>query len=383
MKILQFLLIATFLVTIGCQEGYIDEISSVDPGQDESAPTVTLNYPNGDITIPFTETETDIEFEFGAVDDIELQSITISLNGTELAGFTEFTDYRMSNKSYLYEGAPVGNHTAEVTATDLAGKSTTVSLDFEVTNQYVPKSGEIFYMPFEGGVFLDLITETSGTTNGDPGFVNGVSGKAISLSAASQSYMLFPGDAFAAAESFTVSFWVNPDFVDESEDGGIDGVLGLVNLSNVGRFWGNLDFFVENGSNPTDGADMRIHITNGVDSPTFTETWISNVNDVPDFFGNWSSHILTYDNTSREFKYYINGELMTTTAASWEGDLVFQDSGPMVFGCVQFMTDPSLTSATGSQAWASYLTGELDEVRIFDVALSEAEVAELYSSEAP
>jgi hypothetical protein len=45
-----------------------------------------------------------------------------------------------------------------------------------------------------------------------------------------------------------------------------------------------------------------------------------------------------------------------------------------VLGCVQFQTNPSLTSATGSQDWASYLTGSMDELRIYNAALTPAEV---------
>jgi hypothetical protein len=42
----------------------------------------------------------------------------------------------------------------------------------------------------------------------------------------------------------------------------------------------------------------------------------------------------------------------------------------MVFGTVQFQTTPSLTSSHGSESWASYLTGAMDELRIYNKALS-------------
>lgn len=58
-----------------------------------------------------------------------------------------------------------------------------------------------------------------------------------------------------------------------------------------------------------------------------------------------------------------------------------QESGPLVFGAVHFMTNPSSTSGTGSQPWASYLTGEFDEVRIFDRAISAEVVEEIYDEE--
>ena len=360
------------ILAFGCDDGYIDDISAVDPGPDESAPVVTISNPVGDVFIPFTENSTDVTFKFQATDDIEVKSVTIALDGAELASFSGFVDYRNANNSFTYEDLSIGEYTFTATAVDLSGKETTQSITFEVTNEYIPKNGEIFYMAFEGGVFLDLVSEQTATTGGNPGFAEGIKGDALSLDAADESYILFPGDTVAGVENFTLSFWANAEFVDEDTDGGIDGVLGLVNLSNVNSFWGNIDFFIENGSNPTDGADMRVHVTNGA-----SETWIGSVNDVQGVFGQWSHHTLTYDATSSEFKYYINGELKATTTAAWTGPMAFEDVGPMVLGTVQFQTTPSLTSATGSQPWASFLTGEIDEVRIFNRALSADEVQAL------
>jgi len=94
---------------------------------------------------------------------------------------------------------------------------------------------------------------------------------------------------------------------------------------------------------------------------------------------NWTHHALTFDGTALEFKYYINGAPVATKAAGWaEPPLTFASSGPMVFGTVHFQTDPSLTSGSGTQPWASYLTGELDEIRIFNKALSPAQVQALF-----
>jgi hypothetical protein len=49
----------------------------------------------------------------------------------------------------------------------------------------------------------------------------------------------------------------------------------------------------------------------------------------------------------------------------------------MVFGTLQFQTTPSLTSNTGSQSWASYNTGQTDEVRIFNTVLTGTEISSL------
>lgn len=141
----------------------------------------------------------------------------------------------------------------------------------------------------------------------------------------------------------------------------------MVNLSNTTGFWGNIDWFVENGSNNS-AAIIKAHITSGT-----KETWVE-VKNYPGFFGVWSNHTLTYDAGASTFRYYINGSVVATTTAAWTGDIIFTNSGPMVFGCVQFQANPSLGTAGGPQDWASYLTGSLDEVRIYNTALPASEI---------
>jgi hypothetical protein len=215
-----------------------------------------------------------------------------------------------------------------------------------------------------------LTDEVSGTAASNKGtnLVNGFKGMALNLDVANKSYITFePGSAITGLQSFTISFWVNPTFVDANADNSIDGILGLVNLSNKSGFWGNLDWFVENGSNP-DAAKIVVHVVSGG-----SETWF-NVSGYNGLFGAWSNHTVTYDAATSTFKYFINGSPLTTATAGWTGPIAFANSGPMVIGAVHFQTTPSLTTATGSQDWASYLSGGFDELRIYNKALSAEEV---------
>lgn len=374
MKIFKYLFLVAALAAMfaSCDEG-IDPITAVPPGDDTASPTVNITYPGEGTLIRVKEDVTPINIKFEVVDDIEIQSVSVKLDGSSIAEYSEFRDYRRALESYTYESLTNGSHTLSIVATDLSGKSTTEEVNFEKVEPYQPVyDGEIFYMPFDDEI-LELISITPGTAVGSPGYIAGKVGKAIRLDAANSAYVLFPSDAVSAVNSFSVSFWTNPEFVDSNSDGGIDGILGLVNFSNVSGFWGNLDWFVENGSNPT-SALIKAHITNGNGG----ETWIE-VKDVTNFFGQWSHHVLTYDAAAEEFVYYIDAVPMVTLAAGWDGTLSFQNGGPMVFGTVHFMTNPSLTTGSGSQGWASYLTGGLDEVRIFNRGLTQADVEAIYN----
>jgi hypothetical protein len=52
-----------------------------------------------------------------------------------------------------------------------------------------------------------------------------------------------------------------------------------------------------------------------------------------------------------------------------------------VLGTWQFQTNPSLTASAGAQSWAESYVGLLDNFRIYDKALSSAEVSALFNLE--
>lgn len=379
MKFRQLLLIGMLFTAFACKDGYIDDIKGAPQGSDVTAPTVTVNYPFEGAKVRVVEDIATININVTTSDDIEIQSVKISLDGDELVEYTDFIDYRKSTNVFQYTQLETGDHVLTVVATDATGKTTTKTVNFVKAEPYSPTyPGEIIYLPFDGD-YADLITLTEGTPAGTTTFVDGLKGgKAVNLTASSESYILYPGDTLAEQNEFALSFWVHPTFVDADIDGGIDGILGLVNLSNVKNFWGNIDMFIENNSNPTVGAELKVHVV----SDGTSESWITDggFKGIMTFFNQWSHHVLSYDNTAHQFKYYINGTLIKTAPAAWaSNDLNFVDSGNIVLGAVHFMTDPSQTTGSGSQSWASYLTGQLDEVRIFNRALSQSDVTTIYN----
>lgn len=226
------------------------------------------------------------------------------------------------------------------------------------------------YWAFQNSL-VDSVSLTSASNSGTT-YANGFIGQALNLNVSNSSYAEFePTAAIKGLQSFTISFWVNPTFVDSDSDGGIDGILGFVNIANLTDFWGYLDWFIENGSNPT-SATLKIHFRGTPDS----DTWIVK-SGVTGLFGTWSNHTLTFDAATSTITYYMNGSVLATATAPWTGPVNFSGIGPLVFGCMQFQTNPSLGTAGGAQSWASYLTGSLDEIRIYNTALSAAEVNSL------
>lgn len=197
---------------------------------------------------------------------------------------------------------------------------------------------------------------------------NGFVGQAASFNANSPSWLIYETpEAVANLESFTISFWVNPTFVDNDANNAIDGIIGLMALSNPTQFWGNLEWFIENNSNP-ESAIVKVILINNND--VSTDIVVSNYQGL---FDAWTNHTLTYDAATATLTYYVNGSQLATKTAPWTGPITFANNGPIVFGTAQFQTSPSLTTH-GPEDWASHLTGTLDEVRIYNKALSAADI---------
>ncbi|MCC7402287.1 MAG: LamG domain-containing protein [Chitinophagaceae bacterium] len=212
------------------------------------------------------------------------------------------------------------------------------------------------YWSFDGS-YLDSVSNTAGTgvgTSFTPGF------KGQALQGALNSYVLTsPGNALKNLQSFTITEWVNTPPPST-------GIIGLFTLSNTTNFWGNIEIFFENGSSNTNGK-VRVHVRDNNTDNTYA------VDGIPNLFNTWVNIAVSYDATSSTFRLFVNGtQVNSGQVLGVSGSLSFTDVGNIVFGCTQFQTTPSQTSATGAQPWASFLTGQLDEVRIYNKALAES-----------
>jgi hypothetical protein len=231
----------------------------------------------------------------------------------------------------------------------------------------IATSNLVGYWSFDDG-YVDSVSNTVATNSGTS-LTNGFKGKGASFNVANKSYIsLTPSVKITGLQSFTISFWVNPTFVDADGNGEVDGIIGFVNLARADGFWGNIDWFIENGSKQN-SAIIKAHV---VGSPT-KDTWVT-ISNYPTLFGKWSSHTLTYDAATGKLTYYINGASVASATAPWTGGVAFPSPGPLIFGTTQFQTNPSNGTAGGTQPWASYLTGAMDEIRIYNRALTESEV---------
>ncbi|HAH22932.1 MAG TPA: hypothetical protein DCL77_04085 [Prolixibacteraceae bacterium] len=213
------------------------------------------------------------------------------------------------------------------------------------------------YWAFEGS-YIDSVSKTAATGVGTS-FVNGFEGQA--MKGALNGYVI--GDVsndIANMHSFTVSYWINTPI-------NAVGTVGTVCISRTDDFWGNLDMYYENGGTAAT-AIFKTHVNNNGQSAVATAR-------ISKPWDTWMNVTVTYDETTSSIITYINGSSIGSFKQTNFGPLTFQNATNIIFGTSQFQTTPSLGTAGGPQTWASYLTGMMDEVRIYNTVLTPSEIS--------
>lgn len=233
---------------------------------------------------------------------------------------------------------------------------------YSASNEIAP-TNLVAYWNFNADNLLDSVSNTTGTNAGMT-FTEGLKGKALTGNpdATKKAYATaVASTAVRSMTQYTVSFWVNtPQNT---------GATGIFSLGDTQGFWGNINVFFENGGTTTLARFKALYNDNGA-------SFDNNIQDVQNGFNNWVQYVITYDGAGN-FKSYVNGSLARTATQANMGPIRFINVGPIVFGALHFMTVPSSTSATGAQDWAGFLPGKMDEVRIYNKALTAIEVSAL------
>ena len=85
-----------------------------DPGPDQTAPVVKIIFPVEGTKIQVPTLLGSVKIQFEATDDIELKSVSVMIDGTEITSYSEFKDYRRAVKEYLYDKLTNGSHTLSI-----------------------------------------------------------------------------------------------------------------------------------------------------------------------------------------------------------------------------------------------------------------------------
>ncbi|WP_169818826.1 LamG-like jellyroll fold domain-containing protein [Niabella ginsenosidivorans] len=248
----------------------------------------------------------------------------------------------------------------------------------------IAKENLVAYWAFNGSL-IDSISGKSATNFGAT-FTDGKKGEAFQGS--TTAYATFdPDNSIQQLKSFTISFWINSPLN--------TGAIGIFTLAKTDDFWGNLDIYQDNGGTGSN-AVFKVHLFNNA------VPWSGQFTDTRTGFGSWRQITITYDAATSIFNIFQNGAALGVNSAGNPantlgpklngsdpsvqpvkpyGELNFINATKIAFGAFQFQTNPSLTTGAGPQSWANNFTGQIDEFRIYNKALSGLEVSALYKLE--
>jgi hypothetical protein len=264
--------------------------------------------------------------------------------------------------------------------------------------------------------FDGSLTESKGNITGtstNTAFTAGKKGQSYQGSSTEARYAVYNvNPQLQSLSSMTFSFWLNaPANVGNPDPTPVQGkgIQGIFSLTDPTDFWGGINLFIENnernGVQNTDTLRVKLFWRNkraGVvwqgQDPNFY---------VPGSVNQWVHVVFTYDAASSKVVVYKNGVkggvgsltgpygpfngentlyandpggATNPNSAPLHGAVQLPVAGKMIIGACQFSTNPSLGSA-GAQPWATMFRGQLDEFRVFNKALSSAEVESLYQLE--
>jgi fibronectin-binding autotransporter adhesin len=210
-----------------------------------------------------------------------------------------------------------------------------------------PTAGVVAHYTFDGNT-----DDTTGNHNGTlvgtgASYTTGRAGDALNFTGSQQ--VTVPYAADLGMSSYTVSAWVNL-----TVDSGNLGIVGT-------RFGGDatFDYKARAGDIHGDIGDGTGWINTGVDIAAGNTGTDGQGGDLP--LGQW--YLVTYvvDDAAKQFRLYIDGDLKNTIG--YGGTALFMKAGQ--------------TMGIGNCSGAEYMNGRIDDVYLYNRALSQAEVQAL------
>ncbi|TGV02167.1 LamG domain-containing protein [Flavivirga rizhaonensis] len=350
-KLIGFMLL---LLVFSCNDG-IDSITAVDPGPDAGAPEVTLKYPIDGTKIKVNDPVVAINVEFEVTDDIEVETIAVSINNNQIATLSGFKDYRRVLAEVPFDNVTTGQHELKVEATDINGNTTTATANFEKEPPYIPIfANETLYMDFETD-YTEFISVTRATIVGNPGFAGEGLASNNAYAGAEDSYLTVPTSTMQLGNEISAVFWHKLNASPDRAGVLVIGPPDVTNPDSQNNRNGGFRLFRENA-----GGMQRFKLNVGTGAGN---TWVDGGTDadVDPNKNEWVNIAFTISGT--EARVYINGQLAKESALPAPVDWTDCDILSIMSGAPRF-------TGWNHKSDQSFM----DELRFFNTALSQSEI---------
>jgi len=239
----------------------------------------------------------------------------------------------------------------------------------------------VAYFPFESDAkIMDFGAGITPKKSGNCTFVKGARGNAYQ--GASEGFSgidcaLGANNPFKTMSSFTFAMWIKSAH-------NYPGAPGLISLNAGDTGWGSLNFFMETGTESELKFKMYAHNTR----TEWMGHWWEGIQNAAFSPNNWLHLVLSYDESESKFNIYANGVKVYDSGVRFGGPEV--NGNQPKLGAFSF--DSALSNmylgahfnnltGTHSEDWRSAYPGLMDELRIYNVALTDAEVQKLFTNE--
>jgi hypothetical protein len=297
---------------------------------DTTAPTVAISAPAGGSTVTGV-----ITVSATASDNVGVAGVQFRVDGAALGAEDTTSPFSVSWSS---AGASNGTHVLTAVARDAAGNQTT-SASVSVTVANSGASGLVAYYPFEEGTGT---TTVDGSGSGNNGTLSGAvtwttaghNGGALSFDGIDDLVTVADANSLDLTTGMTLEAWVYPT--------ALSGWRTVV----IKEVSGDLGYLLyANDSNPRPAGYVRV----GGSSRSAAGS-----SGLP--LNTWTHLATTYDGAT--LRLYVNGTQVGSAGVS---------------GAIQTSTLPLRIG--GNSIWGEYFSGKIDEVRVYNRALSATEVS--------
>jgi hypothetical protein len=311
---------------------------------DTTPPTVSLTAPLNGAIVSNTVT-----LSATATDNVAVAAVQFRVDGASVGSPVTSPPYQVS---WNTASAANGSHTVSATATDTSDNAATVSASVNVLNP-APAPGLVAHWTFDEGTGS---TATDSSGNGytmslvnAPAWTTGKLGGALYFNGVNN-YAVAPSFNLGTTAAASVALWLNRTYTPLN---GASTVLFEFS-ANFNSSTTGFEFFPDD----TCGMAIGLHGNAGYNLKCYAQP----------SSGVWHHLVAVYDksqNAANEISFYLDGVVQAAGSQPYTAD------NSNLFG-----TNPLyLFARGGSQLFAS---GTIDDLRIYNRALSAAEVSQLY-----